>query len=63
MRPILNFLGEPNLITHNQSGIFELVFSLKVVLDRIEYEKLSSNIKNLLNNYEQKFKPQVFDMI
>lgn len=56
-------LNEPNLKFSSQAGVFELIISLKIVLPKKEYSKLSRKIKGLLNEYQNKFSSVPFSAV
>lgn len=63
MRSIRNVLGQAELPISNQPGVFELIISLRLVLDKSEYVTMSGSIKSLLIEANNKFDSQIVDKI
>lgn len=56
-------LNIQNLNLSSQSGVFELVIALKLVLNKKDYTKLTKNILKLLSDYNNKFTSVEFSAI
>lgn len=63
MRSIKNVLGQSELPIQSQPGVFELIISLRLVLDRTEYVTMSDSIKKLLTNANNRFNSQINEKI
>lgn len=63
LKPIKNMLNDSSLELQSQAGIFELIMSLKLVLDKREYTILIKRIKSLLDSYQYSFQSVSFDGI
>lgn len=56
-------LDIPNLTLSSQTGVFELIIALKLVLNKKDYTKLIKNILKLLSDYNNKFTSVEFSAI
>lgn len=63
MRLIKKLLNLYSWRISSQSGIFELIICLKIVLPKKDYATLSKNIIDLLKKYESKFRSVSFEGI
>ncbi|UIK34877.1 Abi family protein [Lactobacillus amylovorus] len=63
MRSIRNVLGQTGLPISSQPGVFELIVSLRLVLDKSEYATMSDSIKKLLTDADNQFSTQVYEKI
>ena len=63
MRLIKKILKLDSWKISSQSGIFELIICLKIVLPKKDYTTLSKNIVGLLKRYESKFRSVSFEGI
>lgn len=52
-----------NFNVNSQKGVFELMISLKLVLNKSDYSKLTRRISKLLQNYSDKFASVEFSAI
>ncbi|GAX07995.1 abortive infection bacteriophage resistance protein [Secundilactobacillus silagincola] len=52
-----------NFNVNSQKGVFELMISLKLVLNKSDYSKLTRRISKLLQNYSEKFASVEFSAI
>lgn len=62
-KPIKRNLGLTSLNINSQSGVFELIIALKLVLNKKDYKKLTKRILNLLDEYKNNFKSVQFSAI
>ncbi|WP_225048597.1 Abi family protein [Lacticaseibacillus kribbianus] len=63
MYPIKQALQRKDVILHSQAGVFELIFSLKLVLPRPDYERLVVEVTKLITTYRDQFKSVSFNAI
>ena len=63
MRSIRHVLGQNELPTSSQPGVFELIVSLRLVLDKSEYVTMSDSIKRLLTDANNQFNSQIVNKI
>lgn len=63
LKPIKSMLNDSSLELQSQAGVFELIMSLKLVLDKREYTILIKKMKSLLDSYQYSFQSVSFDGI
>lgn len=52
---VRNILGQSDLRLNSQPGVFELILSLRLVLDQSEYVEMANAIKHLLKDVKEQF--------
>ncbi|GBG05006.1 Abi family protein [Lactobacillus rodentium] len=60
LKSLKSILNLPKLPISDQAGVFELIMSLKVVLDKAEFKKLARDIDRLLDFYKEDFQSVSF---
>jgi Abortive infection bacteriophage resistance protein len=63
LQPIKSALGDSNIPLHSQSGVFELLIALKVVLPKRDFKTLLNRISKLLGDYKNDFKSIPFNSV
>ena len=60
---VRNILGQYDLRLNSQPGVFELILSLRLVLDQAEYVEIANAIKQLLRDGKEQFTPDTMSNI